>query len=71
MAQIDATPELLMFRRLAGDYEFGRWLANEEKREIAALVEQVDPVRIYQQQGRVKLIQTLVKNMALAVERTK
>jgi len=61
--------ELHLFARLSGDPEFRLWLEQSERSEVNILIEQTDPVRIYQAQARVKFIQTLGKKMQLARER--
>lgn len=68
---MDADRELRLFQRLSSDSDFRLWLELEERREIGALVEQVEPVRIYHSQARLKFIQMLGKKMQAARDRFK
>lgn len=68
---MDPTHEVRMFNRLFSDSEFRQWLELEERKEVGGLIEQVDPVRIYQSQARVKYIQSLLKRMQLGHEKLK
>lgn len=68
---MDSERELRLFQRLSSDSDFKQWLALEEQREIGAIVEQVEPVRIYHSQARLKFIQMLGKKMQAARDKFK
>ena len=55
-----------MFRRLAGDHDFQRWLKEQETLEIKALLLQNDMVQIHKTQGRVTVVQKLIASCEVA-----
>lgn len=59
-----------MLLRLAADPDFTHWLREQEAEEAGRLIDLQDAVQLYRTQGRAQIVQSLLRDIDRAKERT-
>ena len=55
-----------VFARVGADAGFVRWIKQQQDKEVAALIQQTDPVQLHRTQGRIATLQLLLKQIEAA-----